>query len=686
MSYFQNLFQVFRRRGILAPALIVLAFCFAYAAGAQASWNAVGPAGGAARAFGVVPGQPSHLYLGTTTGWIYESMDGGASWHRLARLGSSSDLILDHIIVDAADPHTIYAAGWWPDRDDGGLWISHNSGRTWTKTPGLHGQVLSLIQSPSSPQTLFAGTLQGVFRSTDAGTNWQQISPVGDREIHDIESLAVDPLNPEILYAGTWHLPWKTTDGGKTWHNIKRGILVDSDVFSIIVDPVSTRTVYLSACSGIYKSEDAGLLFHKIEGIPLSADRTRALRQDPDNREVVYAGTTEGLYKTLNGGRTFHRMTGADVIVNDVYVDPLNPKRVLLATDRGGVLASDNGGVSFAESNEGISGRKVEALLVDRNDPQRMYAGVVNDQNYGGVFVSSDGGASWSQVSHGLDGLDVFALSQAEDGTILAGTSHGIFALPAREDAGSTLHDPPGDLSATAMSWQPINTLANTQLKVTTKKIKGVRVNVEERVKDPIARLDARVSALDASGKVWIAATNLGIFTSKDKGASWQGGPVMGEADYDSVAEHDGVLAAASLSRIVESTDGGQTWMPLNLPQMLTRIHGIAFAPEGSLWVGARDGVFFTPDMGSNWKWVERLPFRDVDDLSYDPAIHKMLVSSNLSDQIFAINPKTITWSWWQTGYNVSLIRAAGDRLVAASVDDGVVVESQPAGMESSRK
>lgn len=689
MSGSSNPSYSFRRRAIPAQALVALIF-FAAALQlcAQSAWNAVGPAGGDARAFAAIPGQPAHLYLGTTTGWIYESRDGGASWHHLARLASASDLIIDHIIVDSEHPATIYAAGWWPDRDDGGLWISHDSGSTWKESPGLHGQsIRAFIQAPSDPEILFAGTLQGVFRSSDAGATWKQISPVGDREIHEVESLAVDPQNPEIVYAGTWHLPWKTTDGGKTWHSIKRGLIVDSDIFSIIVDPDRTKTVYLSACSGIYKSEDSGLLFRKINGIPSSARRTRVLKQDPQNRDVVYAGTTEGLYKTINGGRTFHRMTGPDVIVNDVYVDPRDPKHVLLATDRGGVLASDDAGANFKASNEGISGRKVEALLVDRKDPGVMYAGVVNDKTYGGVFVSRDGGASWTQIGSGLDGLDVFALSQAKDGTVLAGTSHGIFALPVdAHDAGPAVQDPPGDTPAAALAWRPINTLANTLLKVTAEKIHGQRVNVEKKVKDPVTTLDARVSALDASGKVWLASTSLGLFSSRDKGATWQGGPVMGAGDYLSVATHDGVLAAARPDGLVDSTDGGLTWMPMSAPQMLTRIHRIAFSPDGSLWVGAREGVFFTPDLGKTWKWLQRLPFRDVDDLYFDPGTHKMLVSSDSSDQIFAVDPKTITWTWWQTGYRISLIRPAGKRLVAASTTDGVVVEPRPAGMESSRK
>ena len=242
------------------------------------------------------------------------------------------------------------------------------------------------------------------FRSNDSGATWTRISEQGSREIHEVESLAVDPADPDVVYAGTWHLPWKTTDGGKTWNNIKQGIIDDSDVFSIILDPDKPKTIFLSACSGIYKSESAGARFRKIEGIPSTARRTRVLKQDPADHKVVYAGTTEGLYKTTDGGKTFSRMTNPDLIVNDVFIDPNDSNRVLLATDRGGVLISNDAGKTFTASNEGFSERKVAALLVDRNNPSRLFAGVVNDKKFGGVFVSADQGKSWEQVATGLMG------------------------------------------------------------------------------------------------------------------------------------------------------------------------------------------------------------------------------------------------------------------------------------------
>jgi hypothetical protein len=72
----------------------------------------------------------------------------------------------------------------------------------------------------------------------------------------------------------------------------------------------------------------------------------------------------------VDGGKSFQRMTGPDVIVNDVFVDPKDSNRVLLATDRGGVLTSKDAGASFASYEPGLSGRKVEALLVDRGNPR----------------------------------------------------------------------------------------------------------------------------------------------------------------------------------------------------------------------------------------------------------------------------------------------------------------------------
>lgn len=676
MSRMQICLRSTSRRKALARAIpFLLIAIFLEGLSAQPVWNSVGPAGGDARAFTAVPGHPNHLYLGTTNSWIYESLNGGASWRRMVKLDQVDDLALDNIVVDESNPSTIFVAAWRIGQTDGGLWVSHDAGLNWKPVPDLRGQsIRAFAQAPSNPKMLFAGTLEGVFRSADGGVSWALISPPGSKEIHEVESLAVDPVDPNIVYAGTWHLPWKTVDGGKNWKNIKQGVIEDSDVFSIILDSAHSSTVYLSACSGIYKSENGGDLFHKVEGIPADARRTRVLMQDPGNRDVVYAGTTEGLYKTTDAGKTFKSLTGADVIVNDVFVDPKDSNHVLLATDRGGVLASTDAGVTFVAANEGFSERKVDALLVDRSDPARMYAGVVNDKAYGGAFLTIDGGAGWQHIGEGLEGRDVFALAQAQDGTVVAGTSRGIFALTQNLAAGVSPH------------WEPRNTIANAHLKAAAKPLPGKNVHAAKKLKPAATEINGRVNALDLTGDLWLASTSLGLFRSKDQGATWQGGPVMDSGDYISVAALNSTMAAARFDGIVLSTNSGATWAPVQLPGTLTRIHRIAFSSDGALWLGAREGVYFSHDNGKSWLWIERLPFRDVDDLTFDARLNRVLVSSRSSDQIYAIDPKTTTWKWWKTGYRLTLVRADGDRMVAASLYDGVLVEPAVGRVEAGQK
>ena len=354
-----------------------------------------------------------------------------------AHLGPGDDYVFDHVVFDPTNPATVYAAAWGLfDDNDGGVFRSDDGGRTWRELMGVHGKsIRALAMAPSDHNTLVIGALDGVFRSRDGGATWERISPENPLAIENHSSLknfvsvAIDPQNPDVIYAGTRHLPWKTTNGGASWHNLKEGILDDSDVFSIIVDPKVPSRVYASACSGIYKSDNGAELFHRVQGLPHSAIRTRVLKQDPQRPSIVYAGTTGGLWKTIDGGAKWSLVSSPDVIVNDVLIDPRNPERVLVATDLRGVLVSNDGFAHYTASNRGFTHRVVGGVIADRKDPNRLYVGVVNDKDMGGFFISDDAGRNWRQSNRGLAERDILSLQQTESGVLFAGTNHGIFSL-----------------------------------------------------------------------------------------------------------------------------------------------------------------------------------------------------------------------------------------------------------------
>ena len=248
-------------------------------------WKVLGPDGGDARSLAYDPRNLNHVFLGTGSGTMFESLDGGQNWSRFAHLGTGDDYVLDHIVIDPHNPDLMFVSAWSvQDQKAGDLFRSSDAGKTWEAVPAMRGKsIRALAIAASDSKVLTAGALDGVYRSTDGGQQWERISPLGHAEIKDIESIAVDPKNPNVVYAGTWHLAWKTDDGGVTWHHITKGMIEDSDVFSIIIDSTDPSVVYASACSGIYSSDNGGESFRKVQGMPFSARRTRVLKQDPNN-------------------------------------------------------------------------------------------------------------------------------------------------------------------------------------------------------------------------------------------------------------------------------------------------------------------------------------------------------------------------------------------------------------------
>jgi photosystem II stability/assembly factor-like uncharacterized protein len=647
-------FQPMRAIVRAIPALVSL-LCMSAALVAEQPWQPIGPDGGNVRSLAIDPKNPDRIFLGTSAGNLYLSTDKGATWSRFARPGNSAEMVLDHIIIDPADSRNMFAAAWNAQlpNSDGDLYRSHDAGKTWEVVADLHGKSLrALSMAASDPKILVVGALDGIYRSLNGGRDFERISPANHAEIKNVESVAIDPLNPDVIYAGTWHLPWKTEDGGKTWHNIKKGVIDDSDVFSIVIDRAQPANIFISACSGIYRSDSAGELFRKIQGIPYSARRTRMLRMDPVDHNIVYAGTTEGLWKTIDGGVTWKHMTGSNIIINDVLIDPRQPSRVLLATDRGGVLASDDGGVTFTASNRGFTHRQAAALLVDRGNSNVLYAGVLNDKEFGGVFVSRDAGQTWKQNSDGLDGRDVFVLRQAADNTLVAGTDHGLFALPP-------------NMSRWVSRDLPLPKPSASGLKKTSTRL--------ATAPDPAPR----VTVLEVGADKWFAATSSALFVSSDSGATWRAESLPGIGVPVSISVAGKVVAIAGRNAVAVSVSGGESWLPTKTLDTDFSINSVAVDNSGDIWLAARTGLFRSTDAGDSWKKVSSLRLADIRTIRFDEENHRVLVTSGLSINIFESADNGRNWNAITTGWRIRNLRIARGRLLGTTAFDGIVMQPE---------
>jgi photosystem II stability/assembly factor-like uncharacterized protein len=541
----------------------------------------MGPAGGDVRALASDPAHPEVLYMGTTDGAIFASRNAGADWQQLGAAGENQTAVVTAIIVDPRDSARLYAATWTREAasEGGGVFLSHDGGVTW-RSAGLAGHaVRALAQSASDPAVLVAGALDGVFLSRDSGETWQRVTPAGDAELRNFDSLAIDPRNPLVIYAGTFHLPWKTTDGGKNWSPIHAGMIDDSDVLSLVTDAANPQRIFASACSGIYRSEDAGAAWEKLEGIPYSSRRTPVIRQDAARPAILYAGTTEGLWKTADDGASWRRISPRRWVINSLVILPRDggESRVLLGTEQHGVLASDDGGASFHASNEGFHHHRIVSLAVDLGDPERAAAVVENAPD--ALLMTADGGTNWVAMSAGLDGEAVRRIFSAPTGWWAALASGGLARFDAQRNA-----------------WVRVGVVRDSSAVAIASDAAGA--------KSELRTFRPAVNDMFFADADWFAATEQGLYVSHDSGRSWTElvfGP--GELPVGSVrASSDGArIRLVSSGGMIFSEDAGRTWAWHDLPLESGGAMRLECTPDSILLAVARTGLYISRDAGKSW-------------------------------------------------------------------------------------
>jgi len=601
-------------------------------------WRTTGPQGGDVRALVVDPNNPDRFYFGTLDGQIYTSADGGKHWQLLYNFGKPR-MFVDSIIVDPRNSRVLYVAGHRHNLP-GGFFKSTDGGASWRENAQLKNEALhSMAQAESNPNVLIAGTFDGVFRSDDAGDTWKQLPTKSTPGLHHVESLAIDPRTADTIYAGTWYLPYKSVDGGQSWKSIKNGIIDDSDIFAIDIDPRDPNHIIASACSGIYETKDAGDSWRKVQGIPSQSRRTRAIMQHPSVPGMVFAGTTEGFWLSDKGGDADSWMvtTSRQLEINSIAVHPSRPDMIFIATNNYGVMVSNDGGKTFNPTNGGFSGRFANAILADRETPNRVYASTINTATGGGFFfVSDNNGESWKPSMRSMPSrLITYAILQdARDANIIyLGTNLGVYRSTDR-----------------GTSWAPVWAIEKKKApaRKTTKATSAplAKRRVAPTPSDTIMRAQEALQAAgyhfgDPDGKAGPATTAavkkfqgdrhlpvtgkldsitlsaLGIGKSNDATAAGPSDLILADAvnalvhTVDPETQQPAILAGTN-SGLYRSIDPSKGWEKLSyggsFDSRTTCISTNSRDPETILVGTPASGVLMSRDAGKTWRQLEGVP------------------------------------------------------------------------------
>ncbi len=341
-------------------------------------WRMIGPfRAGRVNAVSGVIGQPDTFYFGSVGGGLWKSQNSGRTWTPV--FDSTNIASIGAIAVAPSNPNLIYVGTGEPDMRDSiafgnGVYKSADAGKTWQHL-GLENtkQIGRIIVDPKNPNTVFVAALgnvyasnpdRGVYRSRDGGATWQKVLFKND-DLGAID-LAFDPLDTKIVYATLWNVrrpPWfiyapangpgagiyKSIDGGSTWKEISEGIPLEGrGHIGIAVAPLNRNRLYAVVDAkegGVFISNDAGTTWTRLSSDKRLWDRGwyfEKVSVDPKNADTVYVMNTS-MYRSNDAGKTWTAIKGAPGgdDYHQLWINPDDPKRMILASDQGAVVSVD---------------------------------------------------------------------------------------------------------------------------------------------------------------------------------------------------------------------------------------------------------------------------------------------------------------------------------------------------------
>jgi photosystem II stability/assembly factor-like uncharacterized protein len=591
------------------------------------------------------------LFLGSSDGQIFRSVDGGASWAPLVPGIGRRGLVVDTLVQHPSDANVFYAGAWDQRSSGGGLFRSLDGGETWKEVslPRSKSAVRGVAISPADSSKMIVGTLDGVFVTENGGHKWVQVFSSGG-EIPSIESVAIDPINYRNLYVGTWHLGYRSRDFGKTWVQARQGMVGDSDIFSLVVNPRDPEVVYASACSGVYRSSNRAESWTRLKVRPGRSDvRAQIVTIDPAEPTRIYVGTTEGLFVSNDDGRSWTRRTDSRITVNAVQIDPRDHRRIYVGTENQGILVSEDAGSTWKPSHDGFSQLYIASILPDPSAGGLFLAGVRSAGGDGGVYSFSNHRNQWKQLSPGIASEgDVLSILPIRGGkSLLAGTTRGIFCRAAGASGWTHLTGPTAALKINDLAEEPGGDWVYAGTDEGVYRARAGELRFEKPDKRPYGPKVNCLSILEDGPPVIFAGGSMGVLRSLDHGLTWvasaAGLPIRAAVQCLAVSPGDKRhLFAGTLGGLFESRDGGLAWHKATDPLLVADIAAVVFLDRAGRKIMAADhangGVYISCDAGLTWDRIVSPGFdAPVCSLAQDPARPAWIYLGTSSEGVYRL-------------------------------------------------
>ena len=296
--------------------------------------------------------------------------------------------------------------------------------------------IRAIATHPEHPETVYAGTQHGPYRSTDHGERWERLE-VADHGL-PVWSLAFDPRDADVLYAGYENCDiFRSEDGGEHWRQLPvtvrfpdvtvgPGANPAKRVLKLAVNPTDSNEVYGAVeVGGIIRSLDGGEHWENMSHGQYVNDDTVDMHGVLVGRwrpGTVFAISRAGLFASTDRGEHWASArleplnTKGQTYCRDIREVPGDPKTIWVAaganfqSDLGVLYRSTDGGASWARVDMGVKPETtIFAIAFDERQPTRMYCATT----VGEVFASEDGGQSWAERHLPEGATQVYAMACA---------------------------------------------------------------------------------------------------------------------------------------------------------------------------------------------------------------------------------------------------------------------------------